>query len=412
MHHVIVGAGPAGVVAAETLRRVDPDSTVTLICGEAGPPYARMAIPYVISGKIAEPGTHLRQTPDHFKTLGVTLRHGRVTTVDPAAGRLTLADGDSLAYDRLLIASGSSPARPPVAGLDQPGVYSCWTLDDMREICAAVRPGKRLVLLGAGFVACIIIPSLLERGADVTVVCGSSGRMVRSMMDETAGGMIMRWCRHRGVKVITSGRPKAIAADLTVTLESGETAAADLVVVATGVTTNTGFLAGSGVTVNQGIVVDRFLRSSVPGVYAAGDVAEGINLCTGKPDVHAIQPTAVEHGRIAAMNMAGREVPHPGSLSMNTLDTMGLVSCSFGQWMGGDGGRQARAVDEEGFKYLRLEFVDDRLVGANSVGLTREIGICRGLIETRLRLGAWVDRLIKDPGRLGEAYIACAHGLG
>lgn len=412
MHHVIIGAGPAGVVAAETLRRVDPAAEVTLVCGEAGPPYSRMAIPYVISGKIDEAGTQLRQTPGHFESQGVALRHDRVTAVDPAAGRLALAVGGGLAYDRLLIATGSSPARPPISGLDQPNVYSCWTLEDMRKICAAVRPGKRLVLLGAGFVACIIIPSLLERGAEVTVVCGSSGRMVRSMMDETAGGMIMRWCRERGVRVITSGRPKSIAADLTVTLESGETAEADLVVVATGVTTNTGFLAGSGVAVNQGIVVDQFMQSSVPGIYAAGDVAEGLNLSTGKPDVHAIQPTAVEHGRIAALNMAGRQVAYHGSLSMNTLDTMGLVSCSFGQWMGRDGGRQARAVDGDGFRYTRLEFFDDRLVGANTVGLTQEIGICRGLIETRLRLGGWIDRLIKDPGRLSEAYIACAHGLG
>ena len=411
MHHVIVGAGPAGVVAAETLRRVDSRSAVTLICGEAGPPYSRMAIPYVISGKIDEPGTHLRRTPDHFQTLGVALRHDRVTAIDPAAKSLSLADGKSLAYDRLLIATGSSPARPPISGLDQPGVYSCWTLDDMRKICAAVKPGTRLVLLGAGFVACIIIPSLLERGAVVTVVCGSSGRMVRSMMDETSGGMIMRWCRKRGVRVITSGRPQSIAADLTVTLESGETAEADIVVVATGVTTNTGFLAGSGVMVNQGIVVDQYLQSSVSDIYAAGDVAEGMNFCTGKPEVHAIQPTAVEHGRIAAMNMTGRQVPFHGSLSMNTLDTMGLVSCSFGQWMGRDGGHQARAVDQDGFKYIRLEFFEDLLVGANTVGLTQEIGICRGLIETRVRLGAWVDKLVKDPGRLAEAYVACTHGV-
>ncbi|MBV5324324.1 MAG: NAD(P)/FAD-dependent oxidoreductase [Rhodospirillaceae bacterium] len=111
MRHVIIGAGPAGVVAAETLRREDPAAQVTLICGEAGPPYSRMAIPYAMAGKIVEEGTWLRQDPGHFDALGVTVLHDRVSSIDPAARLLSLAQTGNLAYDRLLIATGSSPAR-------------------------------------------------------------------------------------------------------------------------------------------------------------------------------------------------------------------------------------------------------------------------------------------------------------
>jgi NAD(P)H-nitrite reductase large subunit len=369
-----------------------------------------MAIPYAMAGKIAEEGTWLRQDARHFDRLGVSLVHDRVNAIDPKARRLALAQGGSLAFDRLLIATGSSPARPNVPGLDLPGVHSCWTLEDLRKVSALIAPGTRVLLLGAGFVSCIILQSLVQRGAKVTVSCGSSGRMVRSMMDETAGGMIMRWCRGKGVTVLTAGRPTAItqaAKGLRVTLDSGVEAETDVVIVGTGVKTNTGFLAGSGVAVDEGITVDEFLQTSVAGIYAAGDVAQGLNQCTGQREVHAIQPTAVEHGRIAALNMAGKPTPFQGSLSMNTLDTLGLISCSFGLWGGKEGGEQVRAVDEERYRYMRLEFFDGRLVGANTVGVTNEIGIIRGLIQTRVKLGEWLDRLKHDPSRLAQAYMAC-----
>ena len=410
MQHVIIGAGPAGVVAAETLRREAPAASVALICGEDGPPYSRMAIPYAMAGKIQEEGTWLRQDAGHFDRLGVRLVHDRVTSVDPKAGSLALAQGGSLAFDRLLIATGSSPARPKVPGLDLPGVESCWTLEDFRKVSALITPGTRVLLLGAGFVSCIILQSLVQRGAKVTVSCGSSGRMVRSMMDEIAGGMIMRWCRDKGVTVLTAGRPTAItqmAKGLRVSLDSGAEAETDVVIVGTGVKTNTGFLAGSGIAVEEGITVDEFLQTSLPGIYAAGDVAQGLNQCTGLREVHAIQPTAVEHGRIAALNMAGQPTPFQGSLSMNTLETLGLISCSFGLWNGKEGGEQVRAVDEDRFRYLRLEFFDGRLVGANTVGMTNEIGIIRGLIQTRVKLGEWLERLKHDPSRLAQAYMAC-----
>ncbi|MGE5505195.1 MAG: NAD(P)/FAD-dependent oxidoreductase [Actinomycetota bacterium] len=410
MRHVVIGAGPAGVVAAETLRRADAAAQVTLVCGEDGPPYARMAIPYAMSGKIDDAGTRLRHDDGHFAALGIDLVHGRAAAIDPSGRTVGLADGTTLAFDRLLVATGSSPARPNIPGLDLPGVHSCWTLDDLRGLRPLIKPGSRVLVLGAGFVSCILLQSLVARGATVTVSCGSSGRMVRSMMDEVAGDMIMRWCRGKGITVLTSGRPKSIEPGLKVALESGDVVEADAVIVGTGVKTNTAFLQGSGIEVDEGITVDQYLETSVKGIFAAGDVAQGFNQLTGRREVHAIQPTAVEHGRIAALNMAGRPTPYLGSLSMNTLETLGLVSCSFGLWQGKEGGSSVRAVDPDRFRYIRLEFVDDRLVGANTVGMTDEIGMIRGLIQTRVRLGRWMDRLRRDPSCLAEAYVACAHG--
>jgi NAD(P)H-nitrite reductase large subunit len=214
--------------------------------------------------------------------------------------------------------------------------------------------------------------------------------------------------------VVTGTTVEAIApepgAGLRVALGNGETLDARLVVVATGVRSNTGFLDGSGVDVSNGIKVDEFLAASAPDVYAAGDVAEGIDLSTGARDMLAIQPVAVEHGYLAAMNMTGRPTKHRGSLNMNVLDTLGLISSSFGQWQGVKGGDSVTQVDEAGHRYMRLEFDGDKLIGAQCVGVTDHIGMLRGLIQTGLSLGVWKARLIAAPERLPEAYVAVAQG--
>jgi NAD(P)H-nitrite reductase large subunit len=180
------------------------------------------------------------------------------------------------------------------------------------------------------------------------------------------------------------------------------------VIVAAGVRPNIEFLEGSGVTCATGVVVDTTLQSNVPGVYAAGDVAEAFNLSTGKRGINAIQPSAVEQARQAASNMAGQRVETRGNLTLNVLDTLGLISSSFGQWWGTPDGQSAELVDATGFRYLCLQFGGDLLIGATCIGLTDHVGMLRGLIEGRVRLGPWKDHLLRDPLRIPEAYLARA----
>jgi len=406
MKHVIVGGGPAGVTAAESLRKVEPTSDITLIGGEAGLPYCRMAIPYYLAGNIAEQGTYFRHERDHYARLGIRYLNDRVEAVATVDRRLRLNGGDELSYDRLLIATGSRPAMLPAPGLDTPGVHSCWTLEDARHIAARAKAGGEVVVIGAGFVACIIMQALVHRGMKLTVVAGGSGRMVRSMMDETAGALIMRWCRDHGVSILTGQRVAAIEAGPTVLLADGQALKADLVVVASGVRPNSKFAAAAGIAVEDGIVVDGYLKTSVEGIFAAGDVAQGPDFSTRTRSVHAIQPTATEHGRVAAFNMAGRPVAYRGSLGMNVLDTLGLISSSFGHWQGVEGGESAVHLDAARFRYMDLKFEGDRLIGVNSVGRTENLGALRGLIQKRVRLGAWKDRLMANPYRFMEALVA------
>ena len=413
MNYVILGAGPAGVTAAETIRSVDKTGTITLVSGEPGPPYSRMAIPYYIDGKIGEGGTYLRQIANHYEGLGINYINARAGGIDSSSKKLFLSDGQSLSYDKLLIATGASPIAPPIPGSNLDGVHNCWTLEDAREILKLAEKDAPVVLVGAGFIGCIVLEALYLRGCKLTVV-EIAPRMVARMMDETAGGMLGRWCEKKGTRVLTNTAVKEISrssnggANLSVHLSNGDQIPASLVVMAVGVRPNIGFLVGSGIDVNYGIKVDRYLQTTAPDVYAAGDCCEAIDLSTGKPDMLAIQPVAVDHGRLAGLNMAGHATPHDGSLNMNVLDTMGLISSSFGLWQGAKEGQTAKLVDEDNFKYLKLEFLGDKLVGAQCVGMTDHVGMLRGLIQTGFRMGEWREKLLESPERLREAYVAVA----
>ncbi len=412
MHYVVIGAGPAGVIASETLRKTDPTGQISLLAGEPEPPYSRMAIPYLLIGDIDETGTYLRKADNHYQQLGIEIQHRTVTAVIPADQRLDLDQGESLAYDRLLLATGSHATLPPVSGIDLPGVHTCWTLEDARQIANLATPGAKVLLIGAGFIGSIVLEALAKRGVDLTVV-EMGDRMVPRMMNETAGGMIKAWCGQKGVVVHTGTQVTAIDAlargegpSLQVHLSNGETVDCHLVISAAGVAPNLDLLSGSGIRTDRGIVVNEFLQSSDPNIYAAGDCAESPDFSTDETAVHAIQPVASEQGRIAALNMAGQRTSYEGSFSMNVLDTLGLISASFGLWMGADGGDQVELSDPERFRYLNLQFRDDVLVGATSLGMTQHVGVLRGLIQGETHLGAWKERLQADPTRVVEAYLS------
>ena len=420
-HHVILGAGPAGVIAAETIRKHAPYSdTITLVGDEPEPPYSRMAIPYLLMGNIDEAGTYLRKTPSHFANLRINQLLAQAVSVDTAIKSVALSTGEYLRYDRLLIATGSRPARPPIPGIDSAGVHPCWTLEDARKIMALAQPGARVLQMGAGFIGCIIMEALKQRGVQLSVV-EMGDRMVPRMMGPMAGGMIRDWCEKQGVQVFTGTRVEAIepGAPLKVRLSDGQTVVADLVISATGVAPNIAFLENSGITCLQGVLTDEHLQTSAPGVYAAGDCAEAFDKVSGTTIVSAIQPNAAEQARVAALNMVGQKTELRGVTQINVLDTLGLISTSFGNWQGVPGSEQGEHVElterqaggGQG-RHLSLQFKGDVLVGCNSVGWTEHVGVMRGLVEGGIRLGPWKDKLKQDPTRLMQAYLACAQAQG
>jgi len=416
-HHLILGAGPAGVIAAETIRKLSPTDAITLVGDEPEPPYSRMAIPYLLMGNVDERGTYLRKGASHFADLKVNVVRARVTSVQIATKTVALDNGQSLAFDTLLVATGSHPIRPPIPGIGSAGVHACWTLDDARKIMALATRGARVLQLGAGFIGCIIMEALAARGVKLSVV-EMGDRMVPRMMGPTAGGMIRDWCEAKGVQVFTGTKVESITpgTPLQVKLSNGQTMEADLVISAAGVRPAIGYLENSGIQCLLGVLTDEHLQTNVPGVYAAGDCAEAFDKVSGKTIVSAIQPNAAEQARVAAANMvafAQGKAPAAnlkGVTQINVLDTLGLISTSFGDWQGRPGGEHVELTHLPAGRHLSLQFKDDVLVGCNSVGWTEHVGVMRGLVEGQIKLGAWKDTLKNDPTKLVEAYLACAQG--
>ena len=464
MKHVILGAGPAGVIAAETIRKHSATDQIVIIGDEPEAPYSRMAIPYLLIGKVGEEGTHLRHGANHFGQLGITIKQGRAKAVDAENRSVLLEDGSSEPFDKLLIATGSSPASPPIPGIHGEGVHPCWTLNDARAIMALAQPGARVLQMGAGFIGCIIMEALAARGVKLSVV-EMGDRMVPRMMGPTAGGRIKDWCEKKGVAVYTGARVEAIerpaaapaatpppaapapepglltrlaqavglasppppapapvaavpvapaaapSAPMVVRLSTGQRLEADLVISATGVRPNIGFLEHSTVRCLVGVLTDEHLQTNVPGIYAAGDCAEAFDKVSGTTIVSAIQPNAAEQARVAALNMVGQTATLKGVTQINVLDTLGMISASFGKWDGVPGGEQVELVDRAAGKLLSLQFGGDKLVGCNSVGWTEHVGVMRGLVEGEVKLSPeWKQRLMNDPTLLMAAYLANAQG--
>lgn len=407
MKHVILGNGPAGVIAAETVRKRAPHDQIIMIGCEDAPPYSRMAIPYLLMGNIQEPGTYLRKDADHFEQLKIEQIRGKASSIDLKAKKIEL-DGQSITFDKLLLATGSVPVQPPIPGIDLPGVHSCWTLEDARAIAKLAKPGSRVLQMGAGFIGCIILEALASQKVELTVV-EMGDRMVPRMMTGVAGGMIKKWVQEKGVQVFTDTKVESIAKTnscLTVKLSNGKALEVDLVISATGVKPNIAFLKSSGLDMHTGILVNDQMQTSHPDVYAAGDVTESIDFSTGERIVNAIQPNAAEQARIAGISMTGGEAQSLGALQINVLDTLGLISSSFGLWAGAKGGDHIELVDSDAYKYLRLEFLGDVLVGATCVGTTEHIGVLRGLIQGKIPLGDWKETLMGDPTKVMDAYLA------
>ena len=409
--HVIVGAGTAGLNAIRTLRQLGDAGEITLVAAER--PYSRMVLPYYLDGSISAAHSST-VSPVQLEKWGVKTIFGRrAASLDTDANTLKLDNGDAVPYTDLLIATGSSAARPPIPGADGPGIHTFWTLADAEALNRLIAPESHVVMVGAGFISFTILHGVMARARKVTIV-EVAPRILPRMIDDAGAAMVSRWLEARGAVLKTGTSVKSFQAkggQQTVTFADGSAVTADAVILATGIRPNLEWLKGSKVKVNQGIVVDAHLRSSVPNVYAAGDVAEARNLVTGAQEVHAIEPTAMEHGRVVAANMAGKPVQHPGSLLMNIISVAGLDAASFGSWddpkaetiVGAAAGRSA---------YRKYLLKGDRLVGAILVSQSSEtwsgndLGMLKGLVQSGKPLGVWKDWLRKNPFEIKKPYLA------
>jgi NAD(P)H-nitrite reductase large subunit len=410
--HAIIGNGPAGMHAIETIRKYDPaGSEIHLVSNE--PAYSRMVIPYWMAGAIPEAQV-LTANDGYYQANRVTPHIAKaVTAVDPNAKRITLDGGATLEFDTLLIATGSSATKPPIPGADLPGVHNLWTMDDARAVMPRAGTGQKVLFVGAGFIGFIVLNALFKKGCKLAVV-EVENQILPRMLDADSADLATKWLAQKGVEVSTGTSVASIESrgeKLIATLAGGQSVEVDSVVIATGIKPNIGFLSGSGIATDKGVLVDKHLRTNFPNIYAAGDCAQGPDLLNGERAIHAIQPTAIDHGRIAGANMAGQDIAYDGSLLMNVLDICGLKTASFGRWS--STGESQTVRNESRPIFRKLLFDGDRIIGAILLGQTgdlstlNDMGMIKGFIQTKTPLGEWKKYLEHHPLDVRRPYVAC-----
>jgi nitrite reductase (NADH) large subunit len=399
MKIVIIGAGPAGMTAAETVRTFNRQAELTMLSDEPYQPYSPPAMAdHFINGT----DLHLWRPGDWAEKLGVEYRSGtRVEVINPEAHQIQLDEGAQMDYDRLLIASGAR-LYAPVEGADLPGIYNFKSLSAAESLVSKVRSGQAstALIVGAGFIGMEIALLLQELGVKVIQV-EMLDQVMATMLDADTAAIAVQLMRAHGVDVrlntkaaAFSGNGKAEA----VRLESGEELKADLLIAATGVMPNLDLLRGSGIACKRGISVDEHLRTSMPDVFAAGDCIESPYLLTGEIYVHAIFLNAVEQGRVAGMNMAGYPMEYEGAERMNSLKHLGLPIMAAGEKMG------EQVLQEHHGNQLRTIYLKDhRVVGFQLAGDIKNAGIYHALMVQKYDVSGLENQLLSP--NFGEGTL-------
>jgi nitrite reductase (NADH) large subunit len=390
MRHVIIGNSAAGLTGAETIRRLHPQAFITIISDEPYPPYCRPLLTYLLGGDIQEKDLWLK-AEDYYQRWQFTPILGkRVVQVDPAARSVRLAGGETVPYDRLLVASGARPTLPDIPGEDLQGVFTVRTLEHFKAMQQMLRPEMRLAVIGSGLVGIKTALALAQGGYDVTLVARKS-QVLSNLLDETAAVLLHQAMIEVGVKLRFQAVPAALNGQQgrvkSVMVTDGTEIPADLVIIGIGVTPNTEFLSEAGLSNPYGLEVDAHLRTAQANIYAAGDCVQPFDRLSGEKTYFAIWPAAVEQGRLAGANMAGHDRLYGGLLAQNTLYVGQTRVIAGGLVRPSDATCEVHSQhDPVARSYRRLVVKDGRLVGVILVGQVENAGIYLNLIYNRTPL--------------------------
>jgi len=402
MHYVIIGNSAAAIGAIEAIRRHDPENPITVVADEPHHVYSRPLISYLLGGMVDEGRMDYRPRDFYTRQRVETMLGVRVTQVNPTTQSLMLADGRTLSYDRLLIATGGRPFVPPTPGVELEGVFTFTSLDDARRIARYIEQyqARSALIVGGGLIGLKTAEALMARAMRVVIV-ELADRILSMTFDHTASKLAESFLRRAGADVRTGLTIKEIVAREGhvghAILQSDERVECDLVVFAIGVRPNVGLIPPeAGIRINRGIVVNRRMQTSVPTIYAAGDCAEGYDMLLGENRPIAIWPNAYRQGYVAGCNMAGVEREDEGGLPMNAVEVCGVPTISVGLagLPNGNGYEVMERYDRETSAYRRLVLLDNRLVGATCIGNVDRAGIYTGLIRDHINIAPFKNHLL------------------
>jgi NAD(P)H-nitrite reductase large subunit len=373
--YVIVGNGVAGTTAAETLRKNDASCRVTLLTDEPYPLYNRVALPPYIKGRTAREKVFLRTVEQH-RERGIDLRlETRVTAIDARERTVATQAGEQLPYDALLVATGGRPRHLQVEGAEGlGGIYNFQYFDDAQAIVERMRTARRGVVVGGSYIAYELAEAFRANGLDTTWLIRGP-YFLRRVLDPDGGALVDQIARDHGVQMVYGEEVARVErANGTiggVVTTGGRQVEAEMLGAGLGMTMNLELLAGTGVETRSGIVTDEYLETSVPGIFAAGDVAEFFDLTIGRHNQMGTWGNAAGHGRVVALNMAGQravyeDIPmYSSSLFDSYIRVIGLTPENYPYL------EALERLDREARSYQRLFFLDGRLVGAALIGEMR-----------------------------------------
>ena len=392
--YVIIGNGVAAAGCIEGIRSTDRDGEITVISAEKHEVYCRPLISYYLEGKTDLTRMNYR-AEDFYSKNAVRVIYGEsATAINPDNSTVTVSDGSVLPYDAVCVAAGSSPFVPPMEGLDTvEKKYSFLTLDDALALEQTITPESRVLIVGAGLIGLKCAEGIQERVASITV-CDLANRVLSSILDDECAALMQKTLEEHGIQFLLGDSVAKFEPDgsgsYVAHMKSGADAPFDVLVLAVGVRANTGLVKAIGGNVNRGIVVDNRLATSIPGIYAAGDCAEGYDVTIGANRVLAIFPNAYMQGHAAGVNMAGGDELFDCGMPMNSIGFFGLHAMTAGAYEG----ECYEETTPESIK--RLYVKDDLLKGFLLIGCHERAGIYTSLIRNRTPLSEIDFELMKQ----------------
>ncbi len=423
--YVLVGTGVAAVAAAEAIRRHDPEGHILLIGDEKEGYYSRPGLAYYLTGEIPERMLFPWRAED-FRRLRLELWHDRVEGIDPQGQRVYTARRGWVPYDRLLLATGARAVQPDVPGVDLEGVVYLDHLQHARHIVRLARKARRAVVVGGGITALELVEGLRARGLQVHYLLRGD-RYWRRVLDEEESRLVERRLQEQGVRIhyhtqvaeILGRRGRVVG----VRTQAGEVIRCEIVAFAVGIRPRTELAREAGITVDRGILVDEHMRTNVPHIFAAGDVAQVYDPATGRHVLDALWPVARQQGTAAGENMAGHARPYRRATPLNVTRLAHITTAIMGQvgqpaqdpdaamvrgdsevWRVLPDALMAQKSDE--VNRLRLMIGPRTLLGAVVMGdqtLTRALYT---LIDQQVDITPVREALLREPHKAGDILAA------
>lgn len=388
MKYVIIGNSAAAIGCVTGIRTIDKDSSITLISDETHFTYSRPLISYWLKGKVSDDKMYYRGSDFYEKNNCTTLLGKRVEKIDSAAKTVVLDNGSTVEYDKLLVATGSSPFVPPVEGLGEAkNVFTFLTWDSAKAVKEAVNEDSKVVIMGAGLIGLKAAEGLHEICNDITVV-DLADRVLPSILDKTGADFVQKHIEKHDVKFVLNDAAASVNKD-SIILKSGLELPFDVLIVAVGVRPNVGLVKDAGGNVNRGIVTDNKQATSLDGVYAAGDCTESFDICTGTNKILALLPNAYMQGEIAGINMAGGDTTFDTAMPMNAIGFFGLHMITAGSMEG----ECVELIDEDNYK--KMFFADGLFKGYILIGEIGRAGIYTSLIREKTQMDQIDCNLLK-----------------